>query len=114
MTGKRGSGTGPRPHTWLAGPDPLRHEQYKSWLQKRNQAQWRGETWQLTFDDFCEIWGTQWSRAGRWRDCLQMMRRDFDQPWSRANVDIVDRDQFHQRQAQRRQQLRERAQHAAT
>lgn len=112
MTGKRGSGKGPRPQTWKTGPDPVRHAQYQVWLQKRNQAGWRGEGWLLSFEDFVAIWADQWSRQGRWRDCLQMMRKNYDRPWSRDNVIIVDRAEFHRRQGLRRQELLERKQRA--
>ena len=102
MAGKAGVALGPRPHTWCTGPDPLRHEQFRVWGQMRNQAQWRGEQWQLTLEDFIRVWGTAWPRRGRTIHSDCMTRCDPTQPWSGHNVQIVTRQQHAQRQAHSR------------
>lgn len=99
MTGQAGRGTGPRPHTWRSGPDPVRHDQYIAWLRSRAQAAYRGEAWQLEFEDFVRLWGPNWSRRGRGPDSLVMMRRRWQEPWTPRNTQLVDRPTFHQRQA---------------
>lgn len=100
MAGKRGSGQGIRPHTWLTGEDPIRHEQYNSWHKARAQAHFRNEPWQLTFDEWAHIWSGHWHLRGRQRHCLMMMKCNWQKPWSKQNVELVNRDQFHQRQSQ--------------
>jgi hypothetical protein len=95
-----------RPHTWITGPDPLRHEQYTAWSRTRAQAHHRGETWNLSFDHWVEIWGSNWSRRGRHRDNLVLMKRVWNQPWSHTNCELVDRVTFHTRQAKIKQERR--------
>lgn len=91
MSGKPGRGCGPRPQVWVTGPDPVRHEQYTQFLRQRAQARYRREGWDITFDDFVEIWGTDWCHRGRASEDLCMTRRDYDLSWSPHNVDIVPR-----------------------
>lgn len=92
-----GSPPGPRPHTWRAGPDPVVHEQYRAWGQTRNQAQWRGEVWQLSFDQWQAIWADSWHLRGRAAHNLCVTRRDFDQPWTAANCVLLTRREHGQR-----------------
>lgn len=82
-----------RPHTWIIGPDPVEHDYYNKWLQQRNQAQWRGEDWQLPFEDWRRIWGTDIVNRGRLKGQLSMIRRDYRQPWTPDNVILVTREE---------------------
>ena len=93
-----GSRPGPRPQVWLSGPDPTRHEQHKAWRQQKNQAQFRGETWLLSFDDWISTWGLLWPRRGRTVDCYCMTRRDWELPWTPDNVHVITREQHAQMQ----------------
>lgn len=99
MSGAPGRGTGPRPHTWKVGSDPVLHDQYTAWLKARSQAWFRKEDWQLTFQDWVDLWGTNWSRRGREVNCLMLMRRRWQEPWTKRNCHLVDRPTFHARQA---------------
>ena len=99
MTGAPGRGTGPRPHTWVTGPDEEHHNKYRAWQRAKAQANFRGEDWQLSFQEWVEVWGTNWHRRGRGPDSLVMMRRRWQEPWTRKNSQLVDRPTFHQRQA---------------
>jgi len=92
MTALRpGSRPGPRPHTWKSGPDPIEHKKYLNWLQQRNQAKFRGESWQLDFETWKDIWGGDWHNKGRAADNYCMTRRDDQGPWTADNVEIVTR-----------------------
>ena len=91
MSGKSGTGLGPRPNAWCTGPDPLRHEQYTQFLRQRAQARFRKEGWEIEFDEFCTIWGTDWCHRGRASEELCMTRDDYDLPWHKNNVTIVPR-----------------------
>ena len=99
MSGLPGKGTGPRPHTWIVGSDPVLHDQYNAWHKARAQAHYRGEQYDISFEDWVYIWGTNWSRRGRTPDSLVLMRRRWQEPWSRRNAQLVDRPTFHARQA---------------
>lgn len=81
----------PRPNTWVTGPDPLRHKQYRAFIQQKNQAQFRGEDWQLSFEDWIKIWGTDFDRRGRLADSLCLTRWDLDDAWSVNNCILMER-----------------------
>lgn len=93
MTEKRiwGSKPGPRPHVWKSGPDPIEHKKYLNWIQQKNQAQFRKEPWELTFETWKEIWGDDYQYKGRASQDLCMTRRDDQGAWTRDNVEIVTR-----------------------
>lgn len=82
---------GPRPNVWVSGPDPERHKRYLQWLQQRNQARFRGEEWELEFDDWLAIWGSNIQYRGRQKGSMTMVRIDYERPWSNTNARIVDR-----------------------
>ena len=84
---------GPRPQVWKAGPDPVRHEQFKVWGQQKNQANWREEGWHLSFEVWCDIWNSSgfWPNRGRERGDYCMTRRDWSLPWTPDNVAIITR-----------------------
>ncbi len=90
------------PDRWITGPDPIRHKQYRVWLQQRNQANFREEGWTLEFDDWLEIWGELWFQRGRNKDDYCMTRDDCEKPWSKENAIVVTRKEhmFRQRQQQ--------------
>ena len=104
MTGRSGRGTGPRPHTWIAGTDPVRHDQYNAWLKARSQAWFRKEIWEITFEQWVKLWGVLWPMRGRHRHCVMLMKQRWQEPWSMTNAHLVNRDQFHQAQARIKQQ----------
>ena len=91
MSGRPGRGCGPRPTVWCTGPDPVRHDQYTQFLRQRAQARFRKEAWQLEFDDFVEVWSSNWSQRGRLSHELCMTRENYDLPWNPGNVVIVPR-----------------------
>lgn len=90
------------PSLWVTGPDPETHRRYRQFIQQRNQAQWRGETWLLTFAEWLAIWGDQYHRRGRERDCICMSRCDWDGPWSVSNTELITREDHARRQADHR------------
>lgn len=93
---------GPRPHTWITGPDPEEHKRYRTFIQQRNQAQWREEVWTISFEEWKQLWAEsgQWYNRGRERGCYCMTRKDREGPWSVNNVHIVTREQHSREQAQ--------------
>ena len=91
-----------RPNSWKSGTDPLRHRQYKIWVQQRNQAQFRGEGWSISFDQWLAIWGDMWPHRGRERGCYCMSRIDWSLPWTVKNVAIITREQHARMQVESR------------
>jgi hypothetical protein len=91
----RGSKPGPRPQTWITGPDPLKHTQYRAFVQQRNQARWRKETWpdEFDFDSWVRAWADRWPDRGRSPDQYCMTRIDRTQPWTETNVQVITRAQ---------------------
>jgi hypothetical protein len=86
---------GPRPHAWITGPDPEEHKRYRTYIQQRNQAQWRGETWNLQYAEWKQLWADsgQWFNRGRERGCYCMTRRDWEQPWDCHNAQVITREE---------------------
>ena len=80
-----------RPHKWKTGPDPVTHAKYNNWIQQRNQANYRREPWQLTFEQWCAVWGDDWHRKGRGAQDLCMTRIDPSQAWHPDNVMLITR-----------------------
>lgn len=95
--GPRPHTRGPRPWVWKSGPDELQHKKYLAWLQQKNQAQFRGEDWQLTFEEWCQIWGTEFHRRGRGSDCLCLTRWDLEDSWTVSNCFLMTRGDHMQR-----------------
>lgn len=92
---------GPRPHRWVTGPDPEEHRKYRVYIQQKNQAQWRGEGWAISFEQWKQLWDQsgQWHNRGRQRDCYCMTRRDVDVTWQPDNVMIITREQHSKMQS---------------
>ena len=84
--------------------DPEDHAKFLVWHKVRQQAQWRGETWQLTPEEFIAVWGNQWQFRGRGRTDLCMTRRDPQLPWQWDNCEIITRLTQFRRTGQRRRQ----------
>lgn len=98
LWGPRPASKGPRPHVWKVGPDPELHYMYVQWLQHRNQAQWRGEEYHLTFENYQELWRERWHQRGRTKNTYCLTRRDYDLPWDMSNAEVVLRAEHNRRQ----------------
>lgn len=79
----------PRPHLWMYGPDPIRHQQHDAYNKHRAQALFRGEEYSLTFYDYEQIWGDLWHRRGKQRDSMVMTRQDLEDGWHPYNTIIM-------------------------
>ena len=95
----RPNARGPRPQVWVTGPDPIEHKKYRHWIQQKNQAQWRDETWELSFEEWKELWGELWHQRGRERSCYCMTRIDRELPWSLKNTQVITRESHAREQA---------------
>lgn len=96
---------GQKPHLWSTGTCPIKHDKFLKWHQQRNQAQWRGETWAIDFEEFCELWAEHdWDQRGRKPSDLCMVRKSYELNWTLDNVHIVTRAEHWQHQHQQRRQ----------
>jgi len=79
----------PMPDEWKSGPDPIEHDKYYGWKKHQAQAKFRGEDYELTWEDWQALWPTEvWLKRGRSKDCYTMYRRNCSEPWSTHNVVI--------------------------
>lgn len=89
--------SGPRPHVWkVQGEEP--HKQYIAWLRAKAQANFRGEVWLLSFEEFQRVWLGYWTRRGRGREEYCLSRDDVDGAWAIGNVACVQRIDYLRRQ----------------
>jgi hypothetical protein len=89
--------TGLRPHTWkVQGEIP--HQQYIAWLRAKSQANYRGEVWLLSFEDFQRLWQEHWQFRGRSREDFVMCRDDHEGAWVLGNVQVTRRYNYLNRQ----------------
>ena len=88
---------GPRPHTWkIQGQVP--HEQFVAWHKMRAQANFRGEHWDLSFEDFQTLWQGRWDNRGRGSDDYCLAREDPDGGWDMQNTFCIERIEHLRRQ----------------
>ena len=93
--------SGLRPHTWkIQGETP--HNQYIAWMRAKAQANFRGEVWLLSFDEFQRLWMAFWPYRGRGRDDYVMSRDDPDGAWAIGNVACIRRYDYLKRQSEYR------------
>lgn len=83
----------PTPEKWISGPDPQRHQMFEAWHKHRSQARYRGEPYELTFEDFEQLWGGfhNFACRGKKPQDLCMTRKDFRLPWMLTNCEIITR-----------------------
>ena len=83
--------TGPRPHVWRCGPDAYKHSMYMPWQRSKAQANFRGEEWLLSFEEYYDLWKELWPQRGRGSDDYCQSRHDPDGPWDTKNTVIITR-----------------------
>jgi hypothetical protein len=82
--------TGLRPHVWkYQGQE--NHDQHIAWLRMRAQAQYRGETFALSMEEFQRLWLGNWHRRGRAVTDLCLTREDPNGAWIWGNVLCIPR-----------------------
>jgi hypothetical protein len=80
------------------------HKKYRVFIQQRNQANYRGEGWHITFEAWCDLWSDLWDLRGRERDDYCMSRRDWSLPWTLDNAQVITRAEHVRQQGLARQQ----------
>lgn len=81
------------PEVWLSGPDPVDNKLYNDCLRARAQAWYRGETWELSEQEYIALWraNDNYKSKGRNTGCLCLVRIDLEKAWRLDNVQIVER-----------------------
>lgn len=99
------SRSGPRPHCWkVQGAIP--HAQYLAFLQMRAQANYRGEEFNLSFEDYQTLWQGKWERKGRGTEDFCLTRDDPEGAWVIDNVICLPRVEQLYKQAKYRMEKR--------
>jgi hypothetical protein len=64
-----------------------------AWVRSKAQAEFRGELWNLSWEEFCHFWSNEelWKRRGRHNEDLVLTRYDIDGVWDRTNCCIITR-----------------------
>lgn len=83
----------------------VQREQHRAYVVMESQALYRGEEWQLTEQEFLDLWQGQWHLRGRDSHSMTMTRCDPDGAWIIGNVEIINRAEHVRRCLQRRRQL---------
>lgn len=81
------------PHMWKSGPDPVDHKLFNACQRARAQAWFRGEDWEITEQEYIDLWRTddRYLKKGRHNSDLCMTRRDPFGAWTIDNVQIISR-----------------------
>jgi hypothetical protein len=78
------------------------NEQRLAWNRMKAQAKFRKEAWQLSWEEFQQIWADIWHLRGTTKESLVLTRIDQEQEWNINNVEIIDRMTQWRRQNKRR------------
>jgi hypothetical protein len=70
---------------------------YVAFGYNRVSARLRKESWDLTWEQYRDIWLPNWSQRGRSAECLCMARRDLEKPWDVYNIELITRREHGQR-----------------
>lgn len=71
--------------------DDRTHSMYRCFVQQRNQAVWRGEEWEMEFEEWKDLWDPHFENRGRKKDNHGMTRIDINAPWAVGNVEVMKR-----------------------
>lgn len=73
--------------------DPFDHARNLAYIRSCCQAKYRGEQWDLTFEEFCNFWHSWdlWEERGRAEQDLVLTRYDVELPWNTSNCCIITR-----------------------
>jgi hypothetical protein len=74
------------------GDDDLKREKYYAYMKHKAQAKFRGDSYELDFEDFCDLWTDElWPMRGRQLQNLCLTRYDFQGEWAMHNVRVCSR-----------------------
>jgi len=76
------------PELWKSGRCPVRHKLWLDCQRGRAQAKYRGQVWEISEEQYIELWMTKdrYKQRGRKGDDLCMTRINKHLPWRVDNV----------------------------
>jgi hypothetical protein len=86
-----------RTNNWITGPDPLHHRMYVAFGYNRVSARLRKESWDLSWEQYRDLWLPNWHQRGRSADSLCMVRQDMEGAWTLSNVELITRSEHGRR-----------------
>ena len=91
-TNPKGGGRVPgRRYEHLTYYPGVQGEMRLAWNRMRAQAKFRGETWDLSWEDFMAIWDTKWHLRGTNKESMVLTKRNQEGDWTKDNVEICPR-----------------------
>jgi len=79
------------PEHRLFGTDLMRRDRWVAYQKHRAQAKYRGESYELSWEEWDHLWEHCWEQRGRGRKNLCLSRIDFGGEWAIHNVVVVSR-----------------------
>lgn len=83
--------TRPKGPPWISGPDPQHHKMYVAFGYQRVTARLRGDQWNLTWEQWRDIWLPHWHQRGKTAHDLCLCRRDIEGAWEVNNIELLTR-----------------------
>lgn len=77
--------------SWITGPNELHHKMYVAYGYKRQTCLRRGETWNLTWEQYRDLWEPVWDQRDLGKDSLCLVRCDVTGDWNIDNVEMITR-----------------------
>lgn len=77
-------------------------EQHYSFLRARAQANYRNEPWELSLEEYMQLWKGSWHLRGRGAEDLVGARLDPELPWCVDNVELMTRIEVNRRARERK------------
>ena len=84
-------------------PDQVEQGRKNIYNRRKAQANYRGETWNIDFEQWWGIWRPYWDLRGRCPTDYCMRQLDPDLGWEMHNIEICDRLTFFKQQRKRNQ-----------
>lgn len=89
---------GPCPAVWKYSREEAK--QRKAYARMKAQAKYRMQSFELTFEEFIQLWTGKWEQRGKGRDELSLSRIDWHKGWSVDNCHLVTRNDLLVREAE--------------
>lgn len=87
---KSNAGRRVNPNNWCTGTCAITHDKYYAWLKHRSQANYRKEHYELTWEDWQELWTPEkWEKRGRGSKDLCLRRKNLNLGWTRTNCVVL-------------------------
>ena len=71
------------------------------WVLSKNQARARQQQWDLSREEYDDLWQGKEDKRGRSSDSLSLCRVDLNKPWSKENCVLMTRTQYREKMKER-------------